>query len=387
MKKLIAMTVILSAFAGAVYAQGLSFGGYFNSGLGVISIEDQDPTVRAFGVDSESNGYRFRFNGSYQNEERTAGFRFRLQSQRSVTGSVQDFYDDTYTFPIPLSIPFAYGFMNFFENKLNLNAGIVDDSAWQTADWWLNDDVGEGLGVLVKLNNIIDGLSLGFGGYTISQRGGGDNNQLARPINFTPALSDIKYVISGSYTMKDTFYIGGSFRTENTSGSQTSSQFMGDFRLLAVEGLTAIVAVSLDNLQNFENAGNIVISETFAFKVNDEFNVGLNAVQFFYNRPTDLDPGFLFNLWGSYAFGDVIPRIDLVYFIKGQSNTSQQYHRRGYAATANNNEISVFSVRPSVRINLDSRTHLEIGDVVHFNNNAGTNIMTNVFYVDFRWSF
>jgi len=381
MKKYFAVFVMMVLLSGAVFAQGLSFGGYFNSGLGVISVGDNDPVVRAFGVDSESNGYRFRLNGTYQNEARTAGFRLRLQSQRNVdpTGTANNVGS--------ISIPFAYGFMNFFENKLSLNAGIVDDSAWQTADWWLNDDVGEGLGVLIKLNNLIDGLNLGFAGYTVSQASGGANNHLARSIGYTPLLSDVKYVISGSYAMKDAFYIGGSFRTENTSGNQQSSQFMGDLRILAVSDLTAIAAVSLDNLQDFDNTGNIVLSQTFAFKVSEEINIGLNAAQFFYNRPVDIDPGFLFNLWGSYAMGDIIPRIDIVYFMKGQSNTSQQYHRRGYAATGNNSDISVFSIRPSIRINLDSRTHLEIGDVIHFNDNAGTNTMTNVFYIDLRWSF
>ncbi|MCL2720559.1 MAG: hypothetical protein FWD47_04380 [Treponema sp.] len=386
MKKILFTVLITTLLTAAAFAQNLTFGGYFNSGLGLITQGDNDAEIKAFGVDSESNGYRFRLNANYQNNDRTSGFRLRLQSQRTLA--------DTGGY---LSIPFAYGWMNFFDNMISVSGGIVDDSAWQTADWWINDDVGEGLGLLLKIAPI-EGLNLGAGAYVNSQRGGGNNNVLALPVGSNGIkLGEVKYVISGSYLMKDVFYIGASARTENRTGNQQSGAIIGDLRLLMIKDLTAVFAFQLDNLQDFDNTGTMTFSETFAFKLTDDINVGLNAAQFFFNVD-NRDPAFLFNLWGSYTMGSLVPRIDLVYFINGESNgansanSSTQFHRKGYAARQ---DRSVFSVRPSLRFNLDSRTHIEIGDVLYLDSakNEVTNwgneksLFTNVFYIDVRWSF
>jgi len=435
MKKITGVALLMILTSTAIFAQNLTFGGYFNSGLGLVTAGDEDPFLKTFGVDSDSNGYRFRLNASYQNEAKNAGFRFRLQSQRTLAftsagtaaaGEAAGPNDHTHSVSVSgnnmyFSVPFVYGFANFFENKLGFNAGIVDDSSWQTADFWFNDDAGEGLGILMKLN-LIEGLNLGLGAYTVTQLGGGANNVLARNINSRVYLEDTKFTISGSYTLKDAFYIGGTFRTENTAGGGTttidtesagrniggtiddnksSSLAVGDLRILAVKGLTAVIAVAADNLQDFDNSGLMFISETFGYKINDDFSLGVNAVQFLYQD--DRDMSMFFNLWGSYAFNIVVPRIDAVYFINGtshnaataQASVNPNYHRRGYAPLSNEAEHSVLSVRPSIRINLDGRTHFEIGNVTHIdmakenikNWNDSDSRLTNVFYLDIRWNF
>jgi len=362
-KKILAIILTAALISGTAFAQNLAFSGYFNSGAGLTSSEDSH-TLGVFGVDSERALFRFRLNGSYRNEEKTAGFNFRLQAQ-----------DNTST---PLSmLAYAYGYMNFFDSKLSLTGGLIDDSAWQTADWWINNDVGEGTGILLKSVNLIDGLAFGAAAYT---------NSITSAVD----LKDVRYVFSASYTLADIFRVGASFRAENTVANN-SGMLIGELRILAVPNLTAIAAVSLDNLQDFDDAGNIVISETFAYKISDEFNLGFNAVQFLYNRSVSVDPGFLFNLWGSYATGSIVPRLDLVYMTGGQSHAAS-YHRRGYvnfssAAIPYTKNDSVFSARPSVKINIDSKTHLEIGDVFYMNMIGNDSAIKNVFYIDFKWSF
>jgi len=396
MKKLVVIAVLFALLAGAIFAQELKFDGYFNSGLGVVNVGDNDAVVKPFGVDSEQNGFRFRLNGSYQNEAKNAGVRFRLQSQGNLTTSGY------------LSLPYIYGWVSFLDNIINLTGGIVDDGTYATGDWWIADDAGEGLGLLLKVTPI-SGLSLGAGAYVISQQSGSSNNILtvnsALP-NFgsvTPLLEDAKYVFGGSYTMADVFRLDVSFRTKNeagwdtatpppaaNAGRQESSALYADLRILAVKNLTAVVAASLDNLHDFSKSGETVVSETFAYKISDEFNAGLDMAQFFYSD-TGKDPGFLFHAWGAYSLNSIVPRLDLTYFLGGQSNTSQQYHRKGYAIK--NDDYSVFGIRPSVKINLDSRTFLEIGDVINLDidKNKGYDgkdlQFTNVFYLDFKWSF
>jgi hypothetical protein len=439
MKKLVVIAVCIAVMSGILYAQELKFDGYINGGLGVVANDrdGEEPYVKAFGVDSESNGYRFRLNGAYTNEAKNAGARFRLQGQRRLDQSMY------------LSMPYLYGWAGFFENKITLTGGLVDEGTWTSADWWWNDDTGEGLGLLLKAEPI-KGLVFGAGAYTISQQSGGGNNWLQfTPIsqgadgtytaganrlpNFGDLMlkaEDVKYTIGAAYTMPDTFRFSAIFRTQNKagwtgtrylegddydySGREESAFLQAEFRLFAVKDLTTVVVCTFDKLEAFEKRGNIMFSETFGYKI-DKLNVGLNAVQFLYNRTdsndekVDFNPGLLFNPWVSYTIDKVVPRLDLAYFMGGQSKTANasisnyQWERRGFAALAKakdaDDDYSVFSARPSVKINVDNRTFIEIGDMVNLDmatkdgaykdsKDANKNsLFTNVFYIDVKCSF
>jgi hypothetical protein len=420
MKKIIVITVMMAVLIGAIYPQNLSLGGYFNSGAGVVAsdAEDSDAYLKAFGADSEQHGYRFRLNGTYNNEARTTGIRFRLQSQGNLTlsstgtatagASPADHTHGvtTSTSSGYLSLPYVYGFVNLLENKLSFTAGIVDDATFRTADWWINDGVGEGLGLLIK-STPVEGFNLGFGSYLISQQSSsrnniltvGNNANLPNFANIQLNLDEVKYVFGASYTREDVFYLGGSFRLKNQAGwngnpddnkgRHESGQFIGDFRYLGMKALTAIAAFNFDKLEDFSNIGTMVFSQTLGYKVNDEINLGLNAVQFLY-QADNTDPAFLFNIWGSYTIGDIVPRVDIVYFMGGNSNLgSGEWHRKGFtaASTGDKSDNSVISVRPSVRINVDNRTFFEIGNMFNFDARPAGDIITNAFYVDFRWNF
>jgi len=242
MKKFLVLAAIIVVSATVVFAQELKFDGYLNSGLGVVADdnEDHDPYFKAFGVDSESNGFRFRLNGSYQNEAKNAGVRFRLQGQRRIDQSGY------------LSMPYLYGWVGFLENKITLTGGLVMDSTWESADWWWNDDTGEGLGLLLKAEPI-KGLNLGFGAYTISQQSGGGNNWLqytpitigTNPITGDPTYTaganrlpnfseimlkpeDVKYTFNAAYTMPDTFRLSAIYRTQNKAG-WTGTRYNDDY--------------------------------------------------------------------------------------------------------------------------------------------------------------
>ena len=403
--------------AGGLWAQELKFDGYVNSGLGVVTtdIEGSDTFLKAFGADSELNGYRLQLNGSYQNEAGNAGVRFRLQSQSSLANGY-------------FSLPYAYGWVKFVNDIFYVAGGIVNDASWATGDWWLfSERIDWGLGALLKATPI-RGLDLGFGAYLMNVQGGGVNNVLGTgTVNFAevrPKIGDVKYSYSAAYTLPDVFRVGATFRWKNKAGYDAesakdgylgwheSSRLLGEFRYLGVKNLTAVAAASFDKIEDFDNNGNIIISETFAYKL-DSLNIGLNAAQFLYSRNTATDPGLLFNLWGSYAFGGIVPRLDLAYFLGGQSTLggagNYTWHRRGFVnkpGTANtDDDYSVFSIRPSVKFNLNGRTFVEIGDMINFDmanfdgyRKDGKGItateladtksrLNNVFYIDFKWSF
>jgi hypothetical protein len=426
-KKLFVFAVLILASSAVVFAQDLKFDGYLNSGVGIVANDrdkaGNDPYFKAFGVDSESNGFRFRLNGSYQNEAKNAGVRFRLQGQRTMDISGY------------LSMPYLYGWVGFFENMITLTGGLVDDATWTSADWWRNDDAGEGLGLLLKAEPV-KGLNMGVGAYVISQQSGGNNNRLqvtpnaggnaSLPnfANIMPKPEDVKYTFNVAYTMPDIFRLGAIYRTKNKAGwaagrdndgyayggQEESMFFQTELRVLAVKNLTAVVVGAFEKLEKFDERGNVILSETFGYKL-DDLNVGLNAVQFLYSRQNDdgridMNPGLLFNIWGSYAIDKIVPRLDLVYFLGGQSKTASganQWERRGFVNVAKakdaEDDYSVFSVRPSVKLNLDNRTFLEIGDMINIDfavkngayDDSGDadkkSLFTNVFYIDVKFSF
>jgi len=426
----LAVLVLSFIGLGGLRAQELKFDGYVNSGLGVVStdIEDSDTIVKAYGVDSEQNGYRFRLNAAYQNETANAGVRFRFQSQAT---SARGYF----------TIPYVYGWIKFVNDIFYAAGGVVDDGTWVTADWWLNSErLDWGLGTLLKATPI-KGLDLGVGAYVLNAQGGGLGNILGGGdgIGFgavTPKIGDVKYTGNAAYTLPDVFRLSAAFRSKNKAGydaaSSTidqpnyykyagineSSRLIGDFRFLGVKDLTAVVAFSFDKLEDFKDSGNIIISETFAYKL-DSLNVGLNAAQFLYSRgDTDIDPSLLFNLWGSYAFDKIVPRLDLALFLGGQSaiaanrnnNTWGRTRPTGFVTRTSSlkdadDDYRLFSVRPSIRFNVTNRAYVEIGDLVNYDfanfdgyrkdgvaastTNPGDtdSRLSNVFYVDFRWSF
>ena len=422
MSRIFALTVFI-LLTGVLYPHDFALASYFNSGIGIVSGShaETDAFLKTFGVDSEQNGYRFRLDASYTAKNENAGLRIRFQSQSRL--------DYGY-----FSMPFVYGWLSFFNDIVYVAAGIVDDNTWQTADWWIHDDVGEGLGLLLKITPVA-GLDFGIGAYLISQQSAGQNNILRFGTflpNFgsiTPKINDAKYVFSASYTMPGVFRLSAAFRRENKAGwdgeldtdrygyiyngRQESAQLIGELRFLKIENLTAVAAVSLDRLEDFSESGNIILSQTFAYRFGS-LTMGFNAVEFLYNRRDPLGkkiffmPGLLFNLWGSYNINNIVPRLDLVYFMGGRSRLGGDetflWHHRAFV----NREVlsgsidrspSVFSARPSVMFNLSSRTSFQIGNMFNYDygnwdgaygdsgDTAKRSRISNVFYIDFRWNF
>jgi hypothetical protein len=419
MKKILWVLFIAVIAAGLGFAQELKFGGYMNYGLGLEYSNEggpSDPTVRAAGVDSEQTGGRFRLNGSYTNADKTVGadLRIQLQGANGGTNSLSSLTYDTSTPPVAtgsnsgnpvggdntydLGLAYAYGWVRPVDILL-IKAGIVSDSTFETAGAILRDDAssGAGAGLFVKLTPI-EGLDIGAGVYPRSSDGSNGNNKIF-DIGRITRWDDIKYHFGIAYTMPELFKINASFRTHNHSGigSRESARAIGEFRLLAVENLTAILEVELNNLylnpkdnpsdmDVFGETGQINIFETLAYKI-EALQFGLNAAQYFDNR-ANKDLALRFNPWLSYALaeGKVVPRLDGVFFLGGDRSTggdAGKYDRRTDLAATYIKDNYVWNVRPSVKFNFDSRTSLEIGDVFYYRNPAvGDAFINNVFYTD-----
>jgi hypothetical protein len=401
-KKTLLILMCVAVGAG-LFAQELKWTGYFNTGIGAVftNVEDADPYLTAFGVDSGQFGYRFRLNGAYTNADSDAGVRFRIQSQ-AVSNQV-------------FSLPYVYGWFKPLD-MLTLNAGLVDDGTWNTGGALFNDDVGEGLGVLAKLS--LAGLDAGVGVYLGGTGSGSSNNPLAGLGNNTIEPEDLKYVFSLGYTMEDVFKVVASVRTSSKTNGNIDQPFTGSsapndeaalgFNLLAVPKLTAVLEVKVDHLYKFSDLGTVFVYETIAYDLG-ALDLGLNAGQYLNQADqtggSSSDFGLMISPWVSYTINKIVPRLDVLYFMAGKPSyvaaaggagaSSGKYNFLNWEAYAPtwDSEYSVIAVRPSVKVNFNSNTAVELGDIVNFelgpdNAYSGeSSRLTNIFYADFVWKF
>jgi hypothetical protein len=398
MKKGLLLFALVMILAGGLFAQTFTWSGVFNSGLGLVSGGgDEDPYISAYGVDAGVNGYRFRLNGGFVNADGTAGVNFRIQSQNRLNPissltlpSGEAIADNGGIF----SLPYAYGYITLLNETLTLKGGMVDDGTWATGGF-LADDVGEGLGILARLSPI-KGLDLGLGAYLLTPNSGGSNNSLPVPdlsaIGLNPG--DLKYTVGLGYTLPDVFKAVLSYRSKNKTLNGQSGKLMASLSLPALKPLTLILDAGLDNLDAFGDKGLVEIHENIAYPLGD-LTLGFNAGEYIRNT-ADSDLAIRLNPYVSYALGSMVPRLEVVYFIAGSSS----FPAYSYAAFGANyqDDRSLLSIRPSVKIKIDGNTTLELGDLIAIDRGpqgtyaaagdpARDTRMSNVFYLDLNWKF
>jgi hypothetical protein len=443
MKKLGIVAVLLAAGAFAasgLFAQDLKFDGYVNSGLGVVySTEDNapDPFIAAVGNDSLNNAWAIRLNANYTNEAGNAGASLRLQAAGGYSW---------------VGVPIGYGWVSAFDQILTVKGGIVDDGTWNSGGAYLNGDQGEGLGALAKISPIT-GLDIGLGVYLAETPLSSQENQEIADRHeylggryYARELDQAKYTFNVGYTMPDLFKFVASYRPKSEAGTGVvgdylTSRLRAGVSLLMVPNLKANFELELDNLQDFsamkngerdawdrlvdateeevydENddpydpprfapigrlpvdaSGKINIFETFQYDglLDGRLSVGLWAAQWL-SMAEDTDLSFYVNPWVSYAFGNIVPRLDLGYggATRANFNNSAANWRPIFYTAEYNDDFSVIVIRPSVKFNIDANTFVEIGDLIDIENvkegywshSTDDSRISNVFYVDFKWSF
>jgi hypothetical protein len=213
-------------------------------------------------------------------------------------------YDTSASMRAPLvDIYQAYGWMNFFDKKLELKAGAVRDSTFNSGGR-ISTDGGEGAGVMVKFTPIT-GLTIGGGIYaprlpsaseisratTTTITGtvnvdtgtvtGTTTNTVSIPTNGTGSVE--KATVSGGavYEMSRVFKISvaGSWR-DNTIPLMTSG-----IHLLAIPNLTANFEVFASGItyELEKYFPFVAFDQTVSYRMGQKLVFGISAYQFFNN--------------------------------------------------------------------------------------------------------
>jgi hypothetical protein len=127
MKKALIVLLIL-AVAGGLFAQEaptFTWTGEFITGAHVVVNEDLDDPLFVLSNDDGRN--RVRLNGAVAGPN--YGFNFRLQAAQITTDPAFPVVDTTNRL---VTMPFAYGYVNFFNGLLKVTGGHIDPKAWNS---------------------------------------------------------------------------------------------------------------------------------------------------------------------------------------------------------------------------------------------------------------
>jgi hypothetical protein len=210
-------------------------------------------------------------------------------------------------------------------------------------------------------------------------------------------LDDALYTLNAAYTLPNVVKIFANFRPKskaNNTQTALSSQAIAGISLLAVPNLKAILELQLDKLDDFGETGKTNIFETFQYDPGS-LSLGLWAAQWLSQADAETLALYV-NPYIAYAFGPIVPRLDLGYGTgarAGFNNGNLNWHRQNYAP-AYDSDVSVISIRPSVKFNIDSKTFVELGDLIDIDGvkdnpawKGADSRISNVFYIDFKWAF
>jgi hypothetical protein len=443
MRKLGIVAVLLAAgafVASGLFAQDIKFDGYVNSGLGVVySTEENapDPFIAAMGSDSWNNAWTIRLNANYTNEAGNAGASLRLQAAGGYSW-----------IGVPIGYGWISAFDKMLTVKGGIVDDGTWNTGGTYLNGDQGEGLGA-LAKITPITGLDIGLGVYLAETPLGGQNNqeiADKHEYLSGRYYARELDQAKYTFNVGYTMPDLFKFVASYRPKSEAATGVvpsdylTSRLRAGVSLLMVPNLKANFELELDNLQDFSAmkpgerdawgrmvtpldpndadpvldeegnpmfddnneplyqstvsrsaaSGKINIYETFQYDMGN-LSVGLWAAQWL-SMAEDTDLSFYANPWVSYAIGDIIPRLDLGYggaTRAGFNNGGLNWRRANYTAMYDS-DYSVIVIRPSVKFNFDANTFVEIGDLLDIDGGKwgdDDSRISNVFYVDFKWSF
>jgi hypothetical protein len=394
MKKRLCIAACL-AVAGGLAAQGFSFSGYLDSGVGVF-FPDRDPAKRVSGYsgrmdpflrlvssDSGFDGWNARLGGSYANEGGTAGARVMVQAR----GEAED----------ALRLEYFYGWLEAFGGRARLLGGKVDDDTFAAGSPAFSGDAGESFGLLAVARPFAF-LEIGLGVYaplttaTVTEltapSGGGTvastETTTTRGVAAGP-LDNGKYTAGLALTLPGLFKATATYRNANGTGDTSETPFLKGrsadnseneedsqaafgvaFDALKTEGLFFTLAGAVNNLQDRGRAvARVFESVSYTGIRGWSINLALSQAGSYETRPggKDSDISFRAWLWASRELpgGGAVFRADLNYLYGGYIDNIYRLHYTDRYMPNFDAEASLFTLRPAIAFRVNEHTGFELG--------------------------
>jgi hypothetical protein len=291
MKKALIVLLIL-AVAGGLFAQEaptFTWTGEFVTGIHVGINEAHDDPELILANDDGNN--RVRLNGAVVGP--TYGFNFRLQAAnvRADQGFAVDITDPTnpgitLTTNRIVTVPFAYGYVTFFDNLLKVTAGQIDPKAWNSGTLINADWSHEGAVRFEFTPSQVDGLNVGFSLKPFAFVNPKDN---ANRVSVADALQETEFGFK--YTGLSILDLGGAFKLD---GDGDTAKDMNAHLWVNLKGIPNLTTASLEfvglNLSDLEDTGTgeIQLGQRVAYAIN-ALTLQLSAREHIYtNENSDL---------------------------------------------------------------------------------------------------
>jgi hypothetical protein len=384
MKKALVVLLIL-AVAGGVFAQGWTFTGYTNAGIGIF-LPDGDAGARARLVSRDAGvaGNRVQFAGAYTSEAKDYGFNFRLRSDN-----------------VGLALNYGYGWLSGLNGMITGYAGVISNDLLgiNTGDLIFDDRGGEGTGLYTVIKPLSI-LSVGFGvfggtngdgyGLKIDQNTGAygstptrvTNSVWPQQLKYSGGVAvtipeTVKFVVNFRNANKVSTISGSATQFEKDAGIGDDAQVAVGANLLMVKGLKASVVGVLNRVEEFGDLGVVRIFETAEYTGVENLTLGLGLWQALvtgdkakvtFKSGTD-DPSLSFRGWVYVSYGllggKIVPRLDLNYLMGGYWDNDYRIHADDRFAPNFDSKANLFSVRPSVGFQVTKNAWFELGYIAN----------------------
>ena len=388
MKKIIAAVsaIILTGFvfaqdaaAPAKPAPAWTFCGVIKTGLQFKAGDsNKDGSVLVYNNDAGKPS-RFDFSGTYVNSD--VGAAFKLREQTSLATS-----------PV---VKYAYAWGNYFDGKVTLKAGNIDDAVWET-EGDVNYDIVNGpgsnsLGAVAQFKPVA-GLNVGLkvsASPTVAQTSKQTLNELGFGAGYTSDLfnfqagyqldsdvDDITSTAKTTYKNDPLTNIVTATTTTTVNDAYASDHAYAYFgaNYKGIKQLTAIVEGQFANLGAFGDIGLTTIDETIEYAVSDPLSLGALSYQVVSNvdgAKTEIN----FKPYANYSLSKIVTLNGKVFYELNSGNVK---------------DINTFYVQPGATFTIGKTSIIafyrynvsDLGD-----KSAAGKQVDNIVQVDFIWKF
>ena len=386
MKKALIVLLIL-AVAGGLFAQGWTFSGYMNGGLGIQFDSKHDPTTYVSSSNAQvGDGGRLHFISNYVNPNKNAGIYLRLRADGKATGGSNN---GSSIFSPGVNSAFAW--VTALDGMIWVAGGKFDNAGGPQGNFTTMDRMyaythGEGTGIYTIVKPI-DVLEVGVAGFRGNNASMYKNTMVLGNVAVTvpntvkilAGMRNRSGIVASSnsvWTGKNTTVSGD--ERNNRSAAWLSGSYLG------MKELHAAVTMRMFNYEKFNDYGYMEFMETFGWTGIENLNLNFGARETLFAGKkakagvTKSDMALWLWFWASYALNDgaIVPRLDVNY-VSGASWGGTVNFTNGAVAPAFtnsgaripmrdsiyiwDNKVSFMNLRLSNQFRISSTAYVEVG--------------------------